>query len=403
VRRRLYTVAFVMLLSAGCALAITAAQAYWGPAIRALDAFQKNEALLACFDLAEPGERSPLEISELLERHIAVAGTDEMMLYEAKDAGGETLGVAFDVKGKGRNGDVWGILALGRDRKTIRDVRFYRHKETPGYGGKIGERPFAGKFIGKPLVGLDGTPGFRVGLRASTPRTIDAITGASQTTRNVVAVLNLRIRQFLAGGRTVEEIEIPLPPNVSSDQGLAIRVADMVRPTGKPRPPLQVPPGTCNVALSKALTASDDLPIIGELEQITDGVKDAGDGNFVELMDGLQWVQIDLEEPHEIYAVVVWHEHSEPRVYFDVIVQIADDEQFEANVRTLFNNDRDNSAGVGAGSDLHYVDTYEGKLITAGGEVARYVRLYSNDNHVAAENRYTEVEVYGRPVAGKKE
>ena len=45
---------------------------------------------------------------------------------------------------------------------------------------------------------------------------------------------------------------------------------------------------------------------------------------------------------------------------------------------------------------MHYVDNYEGKLILVGGEVARFVRLYSNDNHVEEVNRYTEVEVYGR-------
>ena len=48
---------------------------------------------------------------------------------------------------------------------------------------------------------------------------------------------------------------------------------------------------------------------------------------------------------------------------------------------------------------MHYLDTYEGKLIDARGVTARYVRLYSNGyvrGSAAGElNHYTEVEVHG--------
>ncbi|KPK57743.1 MAG: hypothetical protein AMK73_09810 [Planctomycetes bacterium SM23_32] len=201
----------------------------------------------------------------------------------------------------------------------------------------------------------------------------------------------------MAGGRELTAVEIELPQNVSSDIGLSIGVPDLARPTGKPRPPLMVPEGTANIALGCPVAASDDMPIIGELAQVTDGVKEAGFGNFVELMDGLQWVQVDLGQPSEVYAVVFWHEHEEPRVYYDVIVRLADDAEFTRNVRTVFNNDRDGSAGLGTGDDLHYVDNFEGKLVLVGGEVARSVRLYSSGNNIEDVNRYTEVEVYGRP------
>jgi hypothetical protein len=101
---------------------------------------------------------------------------------------------------------------------------------------------------------------------------------------------------------------------------------------------------------------------------------------------------------HEIYAIVIWHYHKEARVYFDVVVQIADDADFITNVRTLFNNDIDNSAGLGVGQDKYYVETNEGKLIDAKGVHARYVRLYSKGNTSNDLNHYIEVEVYGRPV-----
>jgi Na+-transporting NADH:ubiquinone oxidoreductase subunit NqrC len=397
VKSRAYTVAFTMLLSALCAAAVTSARAAWGPMIEALEAFEKQQAVLVVFGIVEPGRFRPPEVARLFQEHVVSASSGDMRVYEGRSADGEPLGVAFEVNGKGRNGDVFGIMAVEPDRRTIRGLWFYRHKETPGYGGRIGTAWFSRRFVGKPLAGPDGTPGFGVSLRRPGPRTVDAITGATQTTYNVVEVINERIRQFIAGGRELTTVEIELPTNVSSDIGLTIDVPNLARPTGKPRPPLMVPEGTTNIARGRPVTASDEPPIIGELTQVTDGVKQAGFGNFVELMDGPQWVQVDLGRPNEIYAVVLWHEHEAPRVYYDVIAQLAEDEEFSRNVRTVFNNDADNSAGLGPGSDMHYVDNYEGKLVLVAGEVARYVRLYSNGNHVEDVNRYTEVEVYGRP------
>ena len=74
----------------------------------------------------------------------------------------------------------------------------------------------------------------------------------------------------------------------------------------------------------------------------------------------------------------------------------ADDPDFIENVRTLFNNDQDNSSGLGVGTDREFFETFEGKLINAKGVKARYVRTYSKGSSESALNEYTEVEVYGR-------
>ena len=132
---------------------------------------------------------------------------------------------------------------------------------------------------------------------------------------------------------------------------------------------------------------------------VTDGDKEAADGSYVELGPFLQHVTIDLEAEYQIYAIVIWHYHRQPRVYFDVVVQAADDPNFTANVRTLFNNDIDNSANLGVSKNMHYTETNEGKLINAKGIKARYVRLYSNGSTGGNDlNHYIEVEVYGKPV-----
>lgn len=175
-----------------------------------------------------------------------------------------------------------------------------------------------------------------------------------------------------------------------------MKVPNLEKPLGKPRPPFLAPEGTKNIALEKSVASTDDEPIIGEIELITDSDKEATEGSYVELGPFLQHITIDLEKEHSIYAILVWHFHKQPRIYFDFIVQLADDPDFIKNVRTLYNNDHDNSAGLGVGKDLHYVETSEGRLIDAKGFRARYVRLYSNGNNNNDLNHYTEVEVYGK-------
>jgi len=154
-----------------------------------------------------------------------------------------------------------------------------------------------------------------------------------------------------------------------------------------------VPAGTANLAKGKKITASDTEPVVGTLDLVTDGDKEGDEGSWVELGPGKQWVQIDLEKEANIYAILIWHFHSQKRVYRDVVVQVSEDPAFVKDVTTLFDDT------VGTGKDLAYIESYKGKLIDGKGTKARYVRLYSNGNTTNKLNHYIEVEVWGKPAA----
>ncbi|HEK86206.1 MAG TPA: discoidin domain-containing protein [Candidatus Aminicenantes bacterium] len=203
---------------------------------------------------------------------------------------------------------------------------------------------------------------------------------------------------LLAQEQEKVELKIQLPKPMFIGTPRNIKTANLEAVTGRPRGPFYVPKGTELISLKKPVTSSDPQPVIGELSYVTDGEKSGEDGYFVELGPGPQWVQIDLKQPYLIEAIVVWHYHSQPRVYRDVIVQVSEDKDFINGVVTLFNNDHDNTIGLGAGHDKEYIETYEGKLIDGKGTKARYVRLWSNGNTSNDMNHYVEVEVYGLPV-----
>lgn len=199
-----------------------------------------------------------------------------------------------------------------------------------------------------------------------------------------------------SGGQMVLTTEIP--PQKIEGTPKAIKVP-VLEPAPQEAPKLAVADGTVLLSKGKPVTSSDDFPIIGEVDLITDGDKDAGEGYFVELMDGMQWVQIDLEASADVAAIWIWHFHSQARAYHDVVVQVSDDPEFAEGVTTLFNNDYDASSDFGKGDDKPYVETRFGKLIDAKGTKGRYVRLYSGGNTSNSANHYIEVEVYGKPAA----
>jgi len=207
-----------------------------------------------------------------------------------------------------------------------------------------------------------------------------------------------------SGGAKLVPLKIKLPRPLFQGTPKHIKpTATLEKYIEKPRPPFYVSQGITNLALNKKVTSSDPAPIIGELSMLTDDDKEGYDGSFVELGPGKQWVQIDLGKPAAISAILVWHYHAEGRVYHDVVVQVADDPEFAANVKTIYNNDFDNSSALGLGKKLEYIDDYRGRLIDVGGKKAkptrgRYVRLYSRGNTSNDMNHYVEVAVYGKSV-----
>ncbi len=227
-----------------------------------------------------------------------------------------------------------------------------------------------------------------------------------EKTQPVVDLLNL-MRQFVTKIVTENKTAV-------SDELVPLKIeiphmghADMIDHSRIPnlenyvsRHVFMVPKGTINVALNKNVTTSSKEIIIGKLSMITDGIKEFSSGNdpLVELKEGLQHITIDLGTQFNLHAIVIWHTEVMNPVYYDVIVQVSIDPEFKSDVVTLFNNDHDNSSGLGYGEDKNYIEMPEGKLIDAKDTKARYVRLYSNGASNLKWNHYVEVEVYGTSI-----
>jgi len=198
-----------------------------------------------------------------------------------------------------------------------------------------------------------------------------------------------------AQSEVLEPIKIELPEAFFGGTPVEYWSPNLEPEDYKDRPDFMAPAGTAIISGGKPVTASAS-PTVGMLKQITDGDKDYAKTSLVELPEGLQWVQIDLGAPKEIYAVIVWKFHAGKRVYFDLVTQVSDDPVFKDGVTTIYNNDFDNSAGLGVGEDMEYIESNKGRLIDARGAKGRYLRIYGNGNTDNEFNHFVEVEVWGK-------
>jgi hypothetical protein len=178
--------------------------------------------------------------------------------------------------------------------------------------------------------------------------------------------------------------QLPSGPNIESNS------------TNAPAP-MQIAKGAKNVALGKPVATSVKPFSETQPEAITDGKKEAFDYDTVEMKKGTQWAQVDLGESYQIEAIAIWHDHRYIQIMHDVIVQVSDDPEFKTGVTTLFNNDTDNSSGLGVGTDREYFERHWGRVFDGKGAKARYVRGYTRGSHQNGMNGWQEIEVYAVP------
>ena len=100
--------------------------------------------------------------------------------------------VIIPVKGYGLWSTLYGFVALKTDGRTIEDVTFYEHNETPGLGGEVQNRGWQEGWQGKLVYDDQGKPAFTVtkGLAAQDAKyEVDGLAGATITSDGVTNLI----------------------------------------------------------------------------------------------------------------------------------------------------------------------------------------------------------------------
>ena len=115
----------------------------------------------------------------ILDRKKIVMGTDprgrpiELTVFPAKKAG-ETFAVAVEGSGKGFHGQIGVMVGVSKEGRIL-DIGITSHSETPGIGSRVTAATYTDRYKG---------------LAAKKGVAVDAISGATYSSKGVVAAVN---------------------------------------------------------------------------------------------------------------------------------------------------------------------------------------------------------------------
>lgn len=186
-----------IVLALGFALALAMVQAYLGPVIennKINETKQKVPELVLGDEQARKmaSENRSLEITSHAMTVEKGARKKIYTVYQAKFPDGQTAGWVTKANGQGYADRIELLIGLDAEGRTVSGLFILDQKETPGLGNKIIEPQWRNQFIGKrtdsALTVVKG--------RSATPHDIDAVTGATISSRSVVDIVNSTVNDL---------------------------------------------------------------------------------------------------------------------------------------------------------------------------------------------------------------
>ena len=189
-----FTLLFMILVSAFFTTLLAGANVIARDRIEANQALDMQRSLLYALDVQTDG--TDAGIREAYATAVADATLADKTVPARKAADGSIASYAFPFKGPGLWGTIEGYLGIAADGKTLTGIVFTTHSETPGLGGRIDEDWFREQFRGLAVP----ASGAMTLKDAGGTGDIDAITGATSTSRAVLSLVNATLDTTAAKG-----------------------------------------------------------------------------------------------------------------------------------------------------------------------------------------------------------
>jgi len=180
---RIYTVVFMLIVSAVFTLLLAGANTFYRPKIQENELLVERIAILYVFDIDQGG--STTEILDRFEQNVKQTTISEVELYVYASKDEEPIAYAVPFTGAGLWGSISGYMGVSTELDRITGLVFTDHSETPGLGGRIDELTYREQF--KDLQIASETT---LAYGSDGGGQIDAITGATSTSNAVLRILN---------------------------------------------------------------------------------------------------------------------------------------------------------------------------------------------------------------------
>ena len=126
--------------------------------------------------------------------------TVDFELYKVFDGEKNAIGYALPFEGNGFQGKIRLMIGVKSDLKELVGLEILEQSETPGLGTKVTEEPYTSQF--KELIAEPQVEWVK-GVAPSKPNEIQAVTGATISSKSVVQIINdglTKLRSAEEGG-----------------------------------------------------------------------------------------------------------------------------------------------------------------------------------------------------------
>ena len=166
-------------------------------------------------------------------------------------------------------------------------------------------------------------------------------------------------------------------------------------------------PEPSNVALNKTVTVkktadNSDSEVNSSRpgSMAVDGIiGPTSDSNYCDFgQDGdntSRYLQVDLGDVYELTQINMFRYWADGRVYNGTVIAVSENADF-SNPTIIYNSDKADKHGLGAGSDDTYGETQSGKSFEVPvGTMGQYVRVYMAGSNKGTTNHIAELQVMG--------
>lgn len=185
-KNALRIIIFVMIMGTVSGLLLVGVNVYTMPLIIKNEEFKLKTSVLTVLEITHD-EPNVTQVFSAQVEELKKAG---YVFYTSRDGA-----VAFEFHGSGLWGPISGIISLEKDLKTIRKIKITYQEETPGLGGRIAEADYLKQFKHKEIL-----PRliFMPEGKASQKNEVDAITGATGSSRAFEKLINENVQKYLS-------------------------------------------------------------------------------------------------------------------------------------------------------------------------------------------------------------
>ncbi|MBN1291674.1 MAG: RnfABCDGE type electron transport complex subunit G [Candidatus Latescibacteria bacterium] len=182
---RYWMIGLLVIMAIICSAALALVNIKTSPIISKNEEISYKSTVLDVFGVPYDRENSDSVISTY-DARITERKDEGLTLFDEKESGA----TAIYISGGGFQGPISLVVAL--DGSTITGLKIVSQSETPGLGARITEEEFQNSFKGKVVPkGISMTKSGNAG-----PGEFDGITGATETSKALVKILNKGLTQY---------------------------------------------------------------------------------------------------------------------------------------------------------------------------------------------------------------